>query len=176
MIRHRILLLITGLFLGGCSSMDINNYKTFEPQLDIFSYFEGDSRGWGIFQDRSGTLKRQFVVDIKGTVDEQGVLTLEEDFAWNDGEKTRRVWRISRDADGKYTGTADDVIGSATGESAGNALHWVYDLNLVVGDKTWKVSFDDWMFLQPDGVMLNKATMKKFGFRLGEVTIAFKKI
>jgi hypothetical protein len=31
------------------------------------------------------------------------------------------------------------------------------------------------MFLQPDGVLLNRASMRKFGFRVGEVTIAFQK-
>ncbi|CAA6827942.1 MAG: FIG002577: Putative lipoprotein precursor [uncultured Thiotrichaceae bacterium] len=176
MLHQRILFFIVALLLSGCSPMDINQYKNFEPKLDIFKYFEGNTRGWGMFQDRSGTLKRQFVVDIKGSVDESGVLILEEDFVWNDGEKTRRVWRISRTSDAHYKGNAEDVIGSAIGVSAGNALHWTYDLNLVVKDKTWKVSFDDWMFLQPDGVLLNRATMKKFGFRLGEVTIAFKKL
>jgi hypothetical protein len=37
------------------------------------------------------------------------------------------------------------------------------------------VSFDDWMYLQADGVLLNRAKMSKFGFTLGEVTIAFQK-
>jgi hypothetical protein len=31
------------------------------------------------------------------------------------------------------------------------------------------------MFLQPDDVLINKATVKKFGFTIGEVTLAFKK-
>jgi hypothetical protein len=39
----------------------------------------------------------------------------------------------------------------------------------------WVLSLDDWMFLQPDGVLLNRATMSKFGFRVGEITIAFQR-
>jgi hypothetical protein len=57
----------------------------------------------------------------------------------------------------------------------GNALNWAYDLKLPVDGKVWQVSFDDWMYMQPDGVMLNRAKMSKFGFTLGEVTIAFQK-
>jgi hypothetical protein len=37
------------------------------------------------------------------------------------------------------------------------------------------VTFDDWMFLIDERVMLNRAVMSKFGFRLGEVFIAFNK-
>ena len=41
--------------------------------------------------------------------------------------------------------------------------------------KVYEVQFDDWMYLMSDKVMLNKATMSKFGVRLGEVTLAFTK-
>ena len=41
--------------------------------------------------------------------------------------------------------------------------------------KVYEVQFDDWMYLMDDKVMLNKAVMSKFGFRLGEVTLSFQK-
>ena len=155
--------------------MNVQDYKENKPALDLFDYFNGDTRGWGIFQDRGGNLKRQFVVDIKGTINDQGQLVLEEDFLWNDGEKSKRIWTLTKQASSHFTGTASDVIGEAKGESSGNAFYWNYVLNLPVGDKTYKVTFDDWMFLQPDGVLLNRAKMSKFGFKLGEVFISFKK-
>lgn len=155
--------------------MNVQEYKQNQPTLSLFDYFKGETRGWGMFQDRGGALKRQFVVDIKGSINEKGQLVLEEDFVWNDGEKSRRVWTITEEMKNQYSGTASDVIGTAKGSSAGNAFHWNYVLNLPVGDKTYKVSFDDWMFLQPDGVLLNRAKMSKFGVGLGEVFISFKK-
>jgi hypothetical protein len=30
------------------------------------------------------------------------------------------------------------------------------------------------MFLQPDGILINRAVMSKFGIRVGEVLIAFQ--
>ncbi len=156
--------------------MNVQDYKQHKPSLSLFDYFQGETKGWGMFQDRNGQLKRQFVVDIKGTIDDQGRLVLEEDFVWNDGEKSKRIWTITKEENNKFSGTASDVIGTAKGASAGNAFHWNYVLNLPVGDKTYKVNFDDWMFLQPNGVLLNRAKMSKFGFRLGEVFISFKKI
>lgn len=169
--------LLGAMLISGCSSnMKVENYQQFKPKFDLFEYFQGKTRGWGMFQDRGGNLKRQFVVDINGYITDAGELVLEEDFVWNDGEVSRRVWTISRNGANRFIGKASDVIGQAEGVSAGNALNWSYDLLLPVKDKTYKVSFDDWMFLQPDGVLLNRAKMSKFGFSLGEVFISFKKL
>ncbi|CAG36872.1 hypothetical protein DP2143 [Desulfotalea psychrophila LSv54] len=54
-------------------------------------------------------------------------------------------------------------------------LNWQYQLNLKVDDSTWKINFDDWMFLLNDDMLINKATMSKFGFEVGEITIIFRK-
>jgi hypothetical protein len=48
-------------------------------------------------------------------------------------------------------------------------------MDLKVGDGTMRVHFNDWMFLQPSGVLLNRARVTKLGFKLGEVTLAFMK-
>lgn len=175
MIYRLLLTALVASTLLGCSSMKIEDYKDYQPSFNLYDYFQGNTRGWGMFQDRSGNLKRQFVVNINGYKNAKGELVLEEDFIWSDGEKSKRVWTIAQSSPNQFTGKADDVIGEASGVSAGNALNWTYDLRLPVGDKTYKVSFDDWMFLQPDGVLLNRAKMSKFGFRLGEVIISFKK-
>ena len=37
------------------------------------------------------------------------------------------------------------------------------------------MDLDDWMYLIDDRVMLNRATMSKFGVRLGEITLSFTK-
>ena len=67
------------------------------------------------------------------------------------------------------------MIGIAKGEAYGNALNWRYDMDLKVGDGTLRVHFNDWMYLQPSGVLINKARVSKFGFDVGEVTLAFMK-
>jgi len=67
------------------------------------------------------------------------------------------------------------VVGEATGVTYGNALRWTYVMALEVDGKTYNVDFDDWMYLQDDSVMLNKSVMSKFGLRLGEVILSFRK-
>lgn len=169
------LVMVLMLLLGGCSAADVSIYKDNQPQLDLFSYFQGQTRGWGMVQDRQGRVSRQFVVDIDGRVDENGDLRLSEEFSWSDGEKSTRVWLISRTPDGELSGTAGDVVGKAAGRIAGNALHWEYVLLVAVDGRQWEVALDDWMFLQPDQVLINRTKMSKFGFHLGEVTIVFNK-
>jgi hypothetical protein len=58
---------------------------------------------------------------------------------------------------------------------AGNAFHWRYTMALEVDGRTWNVDFDDWMFLVDERTMLNRAVMSKFGIRLGEVLLSFRK-
>ena len=74
-----------------------------------------------------------------------------------------------------YSGTAGDVVGTAFGETRGNAFRWGYTLALPVDGRVWEVQFDDWMYLMDQRTMLNKAEMSKFGIRLGEVTLSFTK-
>ncbi len=171
---HTIIWVLT-LLLSGCAGQDISQYEGNRPIFDLFNYFSGKTYGWGIVQDRRGVLLRQFEVTIEGSIDDSGNLVLDEDFLFNDGEKQKRIWTISRLDQSSYSGRAGDVIGEADGRSAGNALNWKYDLALDVDGSTWKIRFDDWMFLQPDGILLNRAEMSKFGFLVGEVTIAFSK-
>ncbi len=168
-------IVIITILMFGCSVVDMTQYRDNQPQFDLYQYFQGNTKGWGIVQDRKGNLKRQFVVDIIGTVNSAGELVLDEDFTWNDGELSKRIWTIGKIDKHSYNGRADDVVGEASGNAYGNVLNWQYQLNLEVDGTTWKIHFDDWMFLQPDNVLINKAVMSKFGFRVGEVTIVFLK-
>jgi len=160
--------------LAGCASPSPADYADHRPVLDLKSYFDGELVAHGMFTDRSGKVLRRFVVDLKATWQgDRG--TLKEDFRYADGGTEQRVWRLVAHGGGRYTGMADDVVGTAEGQAAGNALNWRYTLKLPVDGRVYEVQFDDWMFLIDDKVMLNKAVMSKFGVRLGEVTLAFRK-
>ena len=167
-------LTVSSAMLAGCAGPQIADYASEKPVLDMRQYFNGTIDAYGVFADRSGKVVKRFTVVMKCTWDgDTGVL--DEDFTNSDGTKDRRVWTLKRDADGKYTGTAADVLGEAKGEEKGNAFRWSYTLKLPVDGKIVDVQFDDWMYLMNDKVMLNKAVMSKFGFKLGEVTLSFVK-
>ncbi len=173
-IRTFFLAVCALLVLAGCGSPQVQDYADTEPKLDLFSYFAGKTQAYGQFQDRSGAVKRRFSVDITGTVNDD-VLTLDERFIYDDGEHEQRIWVIKRLDENLYSGTAGDVIGEAQGRSAGSVFTWRYTLDLPYKDSSIHVKFDDWMFLQTDGVMLNRAQVTKWGFNVGEVTLFFSK-
>ena len=159
--------------LAGCATVDVATYRAEQPPLDLARYFDGTVDGWGMFQDRSGKVVKRFHVRIDARWEgNQG--TLDEHFEFSDGTRENRVWKLVKDGD-RYTGTAGDVVGTATGNAAGNALSWNYVLAVPVDGRTWHVDMDDWMYLIDDRTMLNRTTMSKFGFKVGEVTLSFRK-
>lgn len=176
--KRRLLMLAaalsSALALSGCSTPKITDYATQKPVLELRDYFNGTLDAYGIFTDRSGQVVRRFtVVMVCSWQGDQGVL--DEAFSYSDGTTQRRVWRLQRHADGRYTGQADDVVGTAEGQQSGNAFHWTYTLALPVDGRVIEVQFDDWMYLMNDKAMLNKAAMRKWGVGLGEVTLSFVK-
>lgn len=170
----KTMLAILTLGLAGCATTGVEQYRAEQPALDLKTYLNGTLDAWGMFQGRSGEVKKRFhvVIDAKWNGD-TGVL--DENFKWSDGTASRRVWTLKKQPDGSFRGTADDVVGEAVGEVAGNALRWRYVLELPVDGKTYHVNFDDWMFLMDDKVMMNRSYMTKWGINLGEVTLTFVK-
>ncbi len=83
------------------------------------------------------------MVTIDGRVDDQGNLIMEEDFNWSDGERSKRMWRISKEGDHAFVGRAGDVIDTAQGIAYGNVLSWNYVLALESGGSTRHIDFDD---------------------------------
>jgi hypothetical protein len=170
------LLMVAGLavLLSACASVQPQDYAAEKPALDLPTYFNGTLDGWGMVKNRSGKVTRRFhvVIDARWNGD---IGVLDEDFTWNDGKKERRIWTLKRQPDGTWRGTADDVKGEAVGIVAGNALNWRYVLKLPVDGKVYEVNFDDWMFQMDERVMLNHAVMSKFGIRLAEIYITFRK-
>ena len=92
-----------------------------------------------------------------------------------DGERSERTWRLRKVDRHRYEGTAGDVVGTAEIDAYGHAVNLRYTLDLPVKGKRWKIDFDDWLFLQPGGVIVNRATMRKFGIRVGELTVMMQR-
>ena len=162
------------LLLNSCSEMKPEDYKNTKPIIKIEEYFQGNVKAWGMLQGRSGEVKRQFVADMKGEFDGKNLI-LDETFIWNDGEKQERRWTIKKVGDNRYEGTAPDVVGIAKGVSYGSAFKFEYKLLIPYKDKKIKVKFDDWIFKQDEKTAINRATLTKFGFKVGELTVLFIK-
>lgn len=172
---------LRGIFLMGlmtilsaCAPPTLDYYKETIPPLDLEAYFTGPIKAWGLVQDHRGHVTRRFDVTMNGHWDgDTG--TLEEDFRYYDGEVQKRIWTIKKIANQRYEGTASDIVGKAIGQTEGTAMRWAYQMDLKVGENTYRITFDDWMFLMNDGVLINRSYLKKFGLTVAELTLFMQK-
>ena len=167
--------IFTLLILTGCANtMKPTDFKDQKPRLIIEDYLSGNVKAWGVLQNRSGKVTRQFKADLNGKWD-GSQLILNEVFNWTDGEKQTRQWTITKIDEHNYEGTASDVVGKAKGYSYGPAFKFEYVLLVPVKGREMKITFDDWIFKQDDRVAINRATMTKFGIKVAELTVVFVK-
>ena len=177
-ININFFLLIVGLlFITSCSgkqSMKPEDFKDKQPRLIIEDYMSGNVKAWGILQNRSGKVTRQFSADLNGKWDGEQLI-LDEKFNWTDGEVQTRQWKIKKIDNHNYEGTAGDVVGVAKGYSYGPAFKFEYVLLVPVKGREIKITFDDWIFMQDEKVAINRAKMTKFGIKVAELTVMFVK-
>ncbi len=160
--------------LSGCFGHSLESYKDTSPKADIKEYFNGPIKAWGIVQDWRGRVVSRFDVDMVGEWDgDTGTLT--EHFEYYDGTKQERIWTIHKLAQDKYKGSASDILDEAAGEVRGSAVRWHYVMDLPVGGKTYRIRFDDWMWMMHDGVLINRSYLKKFGLTVAELTLFMQK-
>ena len=118
-----IFTLLIAFLITNCSSnnMKPTDFKDQKPRLIIEDYLSGNVKAWGILQNRSGKVIRQFSADLSGKWDGKQLI-LDEKFNWDDGEVQKRQWKINKIDEHHYEGTAGDVVGKAKGFSYGPAF------------------------------------------------------
>jgi hypothetical protein len=178
----RYLLIIVFAFLTACTGKPSFTDKTLDTsqKLNLEEFFNGELVAYGQFQDVLGTVRRSFVVNIKGDWDGE-TLTLVEDFDYEDGSTEQRIWSLTKTGDDSWTGTAPGVIGMATGIEQDNRFNWQYEIDLPIPaadgtTETLRVTFDDWMWLLSEDRLFNRAYVKRFGLDIGDVSISFEKL
>jgi hypothetical protein len=172
----KIILLMSLTFLFGChSSIDPKIYAANQPKMDIRKYLDGKLEAHGILQDRSGKVIKSFIVEMEGKWQGNSG-KLEEFFTFSDGKKDQRIWEINFSDDNNFTAKAHDTVGIATGQQYGNAFKMDYILKIDVDGKKYDIKLVDWIYLIDEKTAINVSRMSKFGFSVGTLTIAFKKI
>ena len=172
MLRPALLASIVTLF--GCSQ-SVQDYQALTPQLQLTEFFQGKSEAIGVMHDWRGRQSLRFVAELCGQWQGNSG-DLYEIFNFSDGRVDKRHWRLSQQADGTVTGTAEDVVGAATGQLAGNTLYWEYTLRIPQDDDYIDVKVKDWLYLVSPGQVINRSTLHKFGLTVGELTLAIRQI
>ena len=172
--RNLLFALSFGLLAACGGKPDLGDRALSDLELNLEEFFEGRTVAYGQFQDLFGTVQRRFEVQIEGTWDGK-VLTLVEDFVYDDGSTEQRIWSLTKTGEDTWVGTAPGVLGEANGTESGDTFNWGYRIDLPVREGTTRVRFDDWMWLLSEDRLLNIAYMHKYGIQVGAATIIFEK-
>lgn len=163
----RILLLLSLIGLLSCAQP---NYQELDPRFDVETHFGGERHAYGIVRSRGGELLRRFKVNLTGVwEDNRGVL--DEDFLYDDGERSSRQWVFEKTANGAWVGTANDALTQARLVINGPELNLVYEMVLEVDGTEYEVTFEDWIYAIDDERVVNVSEVRKFGFKVAEVIL-----
>ena len=165
-----LVVILLYLLVTGCTQPRVEDHNGFIPAFDVEAFFSGTLTAHGVVRDRSGTVIRTFDADIQADSSD-GVVTLDEDFVFDDGEEDKRVWKLVPREDGSWGATAGDVIGEGSLTKAGHALFLDYVLRIPYGDSTIDIRVDDRMYRVTDSIVVNESRMFKFGVQVGSILL-----
>jgi hypothetical protein len=143
-----------------------------EP-LQLERFFSGRAVATGEFRNALDGTTRGITVRFDGRYDRaKRLLVLAEDIRFSDGERQHKTWRLTRTGPRTYSGTREDVVGTARGfiDDRGRVI-LTYDAS--VGSRT--VSFHDVLALRPDGSVRNEARLSYFILHVGDVTLDIRR-
>ena len=148
--------------------------KDIGPLFELTTFLDGRMSAWGVFEDRFGKLRRRFSVEMVGHWEDK-VFYLDETFTYDDGTHETRIWRVSPTGRGQFTATCADCVGTAYGYCDADTIRMSYRFRLKTDARVIVVDFDDRIYRIGAGIAVNRATMSKWGVKLGEVSLFFRR-
>jgi hypothetical protein len=173
----RIAAVLALVVLMGCTSRSTSDiFAGGGPSFDPISFYTGRTHSWGVEEDRSGAPEGVITTDCVGEAEGSDGLHMVQHLTMPDGAKQTRDWHMRRVGPHRYEATANDMVGTASGESQGRNFHWTWTLATKPGNALYNVTLEQWMYLMDDGAMVNRTIIRKFGVVIAEVTEQFDRV
>jgi carbohydrate-selective porin OprB len=167
------LCLAAGLTTGCSRKSDTAMSAASGPAFDPVAFFDGHTHSGGVIESRSGAPTAWIVTDGHGVKDDAGRLRMVQRLSFQDGTTQERFWLMWRSGPNRFEATANDMVGTATGEVNGRMFHWQWVLARAPGNKLMDVTMEQWMYRMENGSALIRTTVSKLGFIVAEVTEQF---
>lgn len=154
--------------LIGFRSQSLEAFQGKGPVFDPRQHLSGPILCEGVIYGPFGRVSSRFTARMEGRWSgAQGVLT--ERFEYDSGEVQDRAWRLTLGNDGALQAKADDLVGAGRGEVCGPAVRMRYRLRLPQSAGGHVLDVEDWMYLAPNGTIMNRSQFRKFGIKLAEL-------
>lgn len=142
--------------------------------LDLRRHLDGPISCEGVIYGPTGRVTSRFTAEFNATWDgNRGHMT--EDFTYDTGATQRREWHLELGNDGRVRATAPDVVGEGQGLLGGPALQLRYRIRLPEDAGGHVLDTTDWMYLAPNGVIVNRSQFRKFGIKVAELVATMRK-
>lgn len=149
------------------------DYEDGFPSFDLRENLNGNMICEGVIFGPLGRVTSSFVADFDVSWDgDRG--TMQERFRYNDGSTQDREWVIELGEGGAFTTSAPDVPKGGRGFLAGSAAQTLYAIQLPEEVGGHLLQSVDWMYLTPDGTIVNRSQFRKFGFKVAELVATIR--
>lgn len=161
-------------FFASFTAQSPADYAGTGPAFDPRVHLSGDMISEGVIYGPTGRVTSRFVADMKGRwTNSGGVLSETFRFAAG-GDDLVREWTITDAGPNTFTATAPDIEGEAVGRYSGAALQMRYRLKLSARAGGYVLNVTDWLYLAPNGSIINKSEMRKFGIKVAELVATIR--
>lgn len=149
------------------------DYEDGFPNFDLKTHLNGEMICDGAIYGPGGKVTSTFSADFTIRWDgDYGVM--DETFRYSDGSVQERQWRISVQSDHTFTAESDDVPMGGRGMISGPTVQMLYDIRLPDDAGGHLLSTRDWMYLTPDGTIVNRSQFRKFGLKVAELVATMR--
>lgn len=141
--------------------------------FDIRSHLNGPIQCEGVIYGPMGRVSSRFSAQFDCHWEGNKGL-MNELFHYDDGSLQRREWRLTLGNDGKIVALADDVIGEGSGQQSGDSVLLRYRLRLPDASGGHILDTVDWMYLTPNGTIINRSQFRLYGIKVAELVATMR--
>lgn len=149
------------------------DYPDNGPQFDIRQKLNGPIICEGVIFGPLGRVSSRFVADFEASW-QGNVGVMKEHFRYDSGNEQRREWRLTLGNDGLITAEAADVVGTGSGRQHGSAVQLNYKIKLADEAGGHVLDTTDWMYLTPNGSIMNRSQFRKYGIKVAELVATMR--
>jgi hypothetical protein len=157
------------------SAQQPGDYAGHEPDFDIRAALNGPMLCEGVIFGPLGRAQSRFVADMQA-VWQGGTCRMTEDFRYESGKTQSREWTLALGNDGNIRADAPDLVGTGHGRQEGNAVSLKYRIRLPEDAGGHVLTVTDWMYLTPNGTIINRSQFRKFGIKVAELVATMRRV
>lgn len=158
---------------GSFRAQKPEDYPADGPQFDIRQKLNGPIICEGVIFGPLGRVSSRFVADFEASW-QGNVGVMKEHFRYDSGNEQRREWRLTLGNDGTIKAEAPDLVGTGSGKQHGSVVQLNYRIKLPDDAGGHILDTTDWMYLTPNGSIMNRSQFRKHGIKVAELVATMR--